>query len=97
MKPYRGNNGMGEFYWNNYRFYWFNSFFGTPIRLSIDGGTNKKNETTPYFKTQKIGTLTALTNFYISMRKQTMLYHFAVFNNFAGPYSCITKLNQTEI
>jgi hypothetical protein len=28
-------------------FYWFNSFFGTPIRLSIDGTITKRMQTTP--------------------------------------------------
>ena len=56
--PYQGNNGIGlnpeSFAQDNYRFYWFNSFFGTPIRLSIDGTTeiNKGMET--YFRNNSI-------------------------------------------
>lgn len=41
--PYQGNNGIGlnpeSFAKDNYRYYWFNTYFGTPIRLSIDGTT----------------------------------------------------------
>jgi hypothetical protein len=57
-QPYQGNNGIGlnpeSFAQDNYRFYWFNSFFGTPIRLSIDGTTeiNKGMET--YFRNNSI-------------------------------------------
>lgn len=53
-KPYQGNNGIGlnpeSFAQDNFRYYWFNPYFGTPVRLSIDGTTeiNKGMET--YFR-----------------------------------------------
>jgi len=57
-QPYQGNNGIGlnpeSFAQDNFRYYWFNTFFGTPIRLSIDGTTeiNKGMET--YFRNNSI-------------------------------------------
>lgn len=56
--PYQGNNGIGfnpeSFAQDNFRFYWFNPYFGTPIRLSIDGTTEINQGLQNYFRNNSI-------------------------------------------
>lgn len=55
---YQGNNGIGlnpeSFAQDNFRYYWFNTFFGTPIRLSVDGTTEINNGMETYFRNNSI-------------------------------------------
>jgi len=56
--PYQGNNGIAlnpeSFAKDNYRYYWFNSYFGVPIRLSIDGTTEINYGMQTYFRNLSI-------------------------------------------
>jgi hypothetical protein len=71
--PYQGNNGIGlnpeSFAYDNFRFYWFNSYFGVPIRLSIDGTTEINSGMVSYFR-----------NIAISNRKALKIGGFDKFN-----------------
>lgn len=71
--PYQGDNGIGlnpeSFAQDNFRFYWFNPYFGTPIRLSIDGTTEINNEMSTYFR-----------NLAIAFRNATKIGAFDSFN-----------------
>jgi len=74
--PYQGNNGIGvnpeSFAQNNYRYYWFNTYFGVPIRLSIDGTTEINYGMQTHFRnlsinhrnTVKIGAFDTFNNLY---------------------------------
>jgi hypothetical protein len=72
-KEYQGNNGIGlnpeSFAQDNFRFYWFNPYFGTPIRLSIDGTTEINYGMESYFR-----------NLSIAFRNATKIGAFDTFN-----------------
>lgn len=110
-QPYQGNNGIGlnpeSFAQDNFRFYWFNSFYGTPIRLSIDGTTeiNKGMET--YFRnnsivfrnSKKIGAFDSFNKLYTLSLEETnnVIDIFNCGNSFqkvlTEKYTYILKLN----
>jgi hypothetical protein len=71
--PYQGNNGIGlnpeSFAQDNFRFYWFNTYFGVPIRLSIDGTTEIND-----------GMVSEFRNLAISNRNAIKIGAFDTFN-----------------
>ena len=109
--PYLGANGIGlnpeSFAQDSFRFYWFNSFYGTPIRLSVDGTTeiNKGMET--YFRnnsiafrnSKKIGAFDSFNKLYTLSLEQTnnAIDIFNCGNSFqkvlTEKYTYILKLN----
>lgn len=109
--PYQGNNGIGlnpeSFAQDNFRFYWFNSFYGTPIRLSIDGTTEINNGMQTYFRnnsiafrnSKKIGAFDAFNKLYTLSLEQlnNTIDVFNCGNSFqkvlTAPYEYILKLN----
>lgn len=109
--PYQGNNGIGlnpeSFAQDNFRYYWFNPYFGTPIRLSIDGTTEINNGMQTYFrdiainspKALKLGAFDAFNKFYtLSLEDDfTKIDVFNCSNSFqkviTDNYSYILKLN----
>ena len=109
--PYQGNNGIGlnpeSFAQDNFRFYWFNPYFGTPIRLSIDGTTEINQGMQTYFrdiainspKALKLGAFDAFNKLY-TLSLEDDFVEIDVFNCsnsfqkvITDNYSYILKLN----
>jgi hypothetical protein len=109
--PYQGNNGIGlnpeSFDQDNFRFYWYNSYYGTPIRLSVDGTTEINQGMQTYFRnnsiafknSKKIGAFDAYNKLYTLSLEQsnTEIDIFDCGNAFqkvlTANYQYILKLN----
>nr|WP_315173585.1 Ig-like domain-containing protein [uncultured Flavobacterium sp.] len=110
-KEYQGNNGIGlnpeSFDQDNFRFYWFNPYYGTPIRLSVDGTTEINEGMQTYFRnnsiafknSKKIGAFDSFNKLYTLSLEQnnTVVDVFDCGNTFqkviTNTYQYILKLN----